>query len=429
MSVPRPDLDHLPMELYVDVYKRVFQSHEYDVDLTRLSCRKTPDWVNTLTLWQLYWATVRLHVPGETWYRVDRTRLIAGGVYLQPWRRSLERVLKFSHRLFCYPEQEPENPMAGREESPHPARLRDVMPPKSIEFEVLCHFDHRGIIGHANRSIFRSKEEIINIRAMLWLFKVLKCHRPENRHRLNIVLKWKDIRYTKPKVEALECYGASENIYTYQEDPDHPTKAEIPDGLGIKERYMQVIEEGLTMWSGYCLERETRESLTEAQKSETMRSLYWAPCPHDAPSTFKIGMWCARHLIHSRNFANQLAINICKNLRTKVFDHNNRVQLAHLEFWQRVGLNTAPPLPGDEYWQSITPEFLAYLNSHVKYSGPAIWDFSTGPRLFVKTHKVEPQGQHLFGSPLACDWNVYDFVDLGREARRPWNDDTESDGS
>lgn len=70
---------------------------------------------------------------------------------------------------------------------------------------------------------------------MLWLFKVLRCHRPGNRHRLNIVLKWKDIRYTKPKVIALECYGAKENIYTYQEDPDHPAKAVIPDNLGIKE--------------------------------------------------------------------------------------------------------------------------------------------------------------------------------------------------
>jgi hypothetical protein len=217
-EVIEPLLDDLPLELHFEIYKEVFRSSKYDVDLTRLGSRKVPDWVNSLFLWQLYWRTVRLYVPGEAWYRVDRKHLgsgHSGDMYLQPWRMSLKRMLKFAHRLFCYPEDAPLDPDASREGFPHPARLRNVNPPKSVEFEVLCIFDHKGAVDGAHKPIFRTREEITNIRALLWLFKILKCQHPENRHRLDIALKWKDIRYTKPKALVLEYHGGQESIYAY----------------------------------------------------------------------------------------------------------------------------------------------------------------------------------------------------------------------
>jgi hypothetical protein len=132
--------------------------------------RKAPEWVNTRALWKLYWRTVRLHVPGEAWYRVDGKYLqtdTPGIIYLQPWRDSLSRALKFADRLFCYPEQAPLESSAGLEMFPHPARLRDVKPRRSIEFEVLCDLDDRGAVGGSHQPIFGSKEEKTNIRALL----------------------------------------------------------------------------------------------------------------------------------------------------------------------------------------------------------------------------------------------------------------------
>jgi hypothetical protein len=53
-EVIEPLLDDLPLELHFEIYKEVFRSSKYDVDLTRLGSRKVPDWVNSLFLWQLY---------------------------------------------------------------------------------------------------------------------------------------------------------------------------------------------------------------------------------------------------------------------------------------------------------------------------------------------------------------------------------------
>jgi hypothetical protein len=211
-------------------------------------------------------------------------------MYLQPWRTSLSRALKFADRLFCYPEQAPSDPSAGLEMFPHPARLRDIVPLKSIEFQVLCDFDARGAVEGSHEPIFVFKEEKTNIRALLWLFKILKCQDSANRHRLNIVLKWKDIRFTRPQALVLECHGGLGNSYAHTEDLEHPTKVTIPDDLGIKERYMQVTEEGLDLWTGYLIESEARNSLSDAQKAEVPKSKYWAPMPNDATKTFKIGM-------------------------------------------------------------------------------------------------------------------------------------------
>jgi hypothetical protein len=225
--------EDLPPELHFEIYKAAFR----DVDLTRKSTRTAPDWVTTLALWQLYWKYVRLYVPGEAWYGVDIHNLRIGTShtrYEQPWRTSLRRMLKFANRLFCYPEQVPLDPNARREEFPHPARLRDITPPKSIEFEVMCHVGYQGPGRHIPS--FQTRAEKTNIRALLWMFTVLKCHHPENRHRLDIVLKWKDQGYTRPKSLVLECHGGAENSYAYREDPEYPTKVAILDGLGIKER-------------------------------------------------------------------------------------------------------------------------------------------------------------------------------------------------
>jgi hypothetical protein len=422
--------EDLPSELHFEIYKAAFRSGNYDVDLTRKSTRTAPDWVTTLALWQLYWKTVRLYVPGESWYGVDIHNLRIGTTntrYEQPWRTSLRRMLKFANRLFCYPEQEPFDPNARREEFPHPARLRDIEPPKSIEFEVLCHFDFRS--AGKRIPLFRTRAEITNIRALLWLFTVLKCHHPENRHRLDIVLKWKDQRYTRPKALILECHGGAENSYAYREDPKYPTKAAIPDGLGIKERYMQVIEEGLNLLTGYLIEKETRSLLSDAQKAEVPKSKYWAPMPADAPKAFRIGMISARNEVFNRNLVNRLAVNICKNLRTQVFDINDKAQSTYLEFWQRVSLNIAPPLPGDMYHSLLTQEFLQYLDSLVPYSGTAIWEFTADPKAFAVKYNVKPQILHLFKQPIDCEWTLANYTGLGTQALRPWNDDSDSDWS
>jgi hypothetical protein len=214
-------------------------------------------------------------------------------MYVPPWRTSLSRLLKFADRLFCYPEQAPLDPSAGLEMFLHPARLRDIVPPNSIESEVLCDFDPRGAVGGSHEPIFVSKEEKTNIRALLWLFKRLQCHNPDNRHRLNIVLQWKDIRYTRPNALVLECHGGLKNIYAYAEDIEFPTKAAIPNGLGIKERCMQVIEEGLDLWKGYLIEKETRDERREARypmpkKPKTRKVNTGLLCPTTRPRLLRL---------------------------------------------------------------------------------------------------------------------------------------------
>ena len=42
-EVVEPLLDDLPLELHFEIYKEVFRSNKYDVDLTRLGSRKAPD--------------------------------------------------------------------------------------------------------------------------------------------------------------------------------------------------------------------------------------------------------------------------------------------------------------------------------------------------------------------------------------------------
>jgi hypothetical protein len=341
---------------------------------------------------------------------------------------SLSRALKFADRLFCYSEHAPSDPSASLDMFPHPARLRDIKPPKSIEFEVLCHFDHRGAVEGSHQPIFGSREEKTNIRALLWLFKILKCHYPENRHRLNIALKWKDIRFSRPQALALECHGGLENDYAHREDPEYPTKVAIPNGLGIKERYMQVIEEGLDLWRGYLIESDTRSSLSDAQKAEVPKSKHWASMPSDATKTLRIGMLSARNEVFETNLVNYLAGNICHNPRTHVFDYNDNAQLAYLEFWQRVSLDIPPPADGEMYYNGLTQEFLQYLNAQVSYSGEAIWEFINGPKAFAAKHKVKPQGDHFSKNPLDCDWSLANYTNLGSQLLRPWNDDSDSHG-
>jgi hypothetical protein len=143
---------------------------------------------------------------------------------------------------------------------------------------------------------------------------------------------------------------------------------------------MQVIEEGLEMWSGYLLDREVRDSLSDAQKAEGLHGKHWVPIRDSVPRTVKIGMVCARKGIHQRNFVNRLALNICHNLRTQVIGYNDNFQLAYLEFWQRVSLNIPPVLPGEMYYNGLTQEFLGYLETQVGYSGSAIWEFNADPK-------------------------------------------------
>jgi hypothetical protein len=245
---------------------------------------------------------------------------------------------------------------------------------------------------------------------------------------LDVALKWKDIRYTRPQALVLECHGGLENNYAYKEDPEHPTKVAIPNGLGIKERYMQVIEEGLDLWRGYLTESDTRNSLSDTQKAEVQKDKFWAPIPDNATKTFRIGMLSALNEVHETNLVNFLAANICHNLRTHVFNYNDNAQLAYLEFWQRVCLDIPPPTEGEMYYNGLSQEFLQYLNAQVSYTGEAIWEFSNGPKAFVAKHKVKPQGEHFFKNPLACDWGLANYMGLGTQPLRPWDDDSESDG-
>jgi hypothetical protein len=226
----------------------------------------------------------------------------------------------------------------------------------------------------------------------------------------------------------LECHGGSENNYAYKEDPEHPTKVAIPDGVGIKERYMQVIEEGLDLWRGYLTESDTRNSLSDDQKAEAPQSKYWAPIPDDATKTFKIGMLSARNEVNETNLVNFLAANICHNLRTYFLDYNNNAQLAYLEFWQRVSLDIPPPAEGEMYHNGLTQEFLQYLNAQVSYTGEALWEFINSPKAFVAKRKVKPQGEHFSKNFLACDWNLANYMGLGTQPLRPWDDDSDSDG-
>jgi hypothetical protein len=155
---------------------------------------------------------------------------------------------------------------------------------------------------------------------------------------------------------------------------------------------MQVIEEGLNLLTGYLIEKETRNLLSDAQKAEVPKSEYWAPMPAGALKAFRIGMISARNEVCNRNLVNRLAVNICKNLRTQVFDTSDKAQSTYLEFWQRVSLNIAPPLPVYMYYFHLTQDFLQCLDSIVPYSGQAIWEFTADLKAFAVKHNVKPQG-------------------------------------
>lgn len=413
MSAQPSNLPSLPPAVAIQIFGNAFRSTL--VDLTLLSSRKVPAWVAKLDttpaqgeflIWRHYWTHVHLCVPGEAWYPVDRRRLAdesTGHFYEQPWHTSMRRMLRFAQHLFCYPEQNPSDPNASPRDFPHPARLRDFnSPPQSVEFEVLCKFDP----NLSGRSIFRDMEEKLNIRALLWLFKTLKCHHAQNRHRLNIVLKWKDIRREVLKYPILECAGGSENHYA---DKDEKSKAAIPFGLGIQERYMEVINEGLVIWTTYLLERERLASMTQEQRDH----LSAVPL---IPKITMIGTRAARDNIRPHDLVTQLAHDICYNLEHKVYDDR---QVEYVEFWQRVTLNIPPKSVGkfkngDAMW-NVTLDFELYVQGEAH--GPdnsAMSEFADNMRSFVVKHNVNPAGHIYFPHSVAplCSWNAGDYRDL-----------------
>lgn len=401
------------MEILEDTFRLTL------VDLTLLSSRKAPSWVaqrdttppqGEFFLWKQFWRHAHLYVPGEAWYLVNRQRLrdaYSGHFYEQPWHTSMRRMLKFVQRLFWYPEQDPSDPNADPRDFPHPARLRDWnSPPQSIEFEILCRFDP----NLPGRNIFKSREEYLNLRALLWLFKLLKCHHVENRHRLNIVLKWKDIRYGPLKKPILECKGGSENIYA---DKDEKTKAAIPLGLGIQERYMEVINEGLVIWTTYLLERERVASMTQDQRNNL------PPVPN-TPKTISLGTYSARKDIPPHNVVVVIANQICHNLQNKVY--HDALQVPYVEFWQRVTLNI-PPQPteqsenGDPTWDDAW-NLESYLKDKAHEAGnptnSAMSEFAANMRSFVAKYNVEPEGHIYFSHSvvLLCNWDGTHYRDL-----------------
>lgn len=429
VSTHSSNLPSLPPEVAIQIFVNAFRSTL--VDLTLLSSRKVPEWVAKLDttpaqgeflIWRHYWRHVHLYVPGEAWYPIDPRRLedeSTGHFYEQPWHTSMRRMLRFAQHLFCYPEQDPSDPNANPRDFPHPARLRDFdSPPQSVEFEVLCKFDP----NLSGRVIFRDMEEKLNIRALLWLFKTLKCHHAQNRHRLNIVLKWKDIRREVLKYPILECAGGPENHYA---NKNENSKAAIPFGLGIQERYMEVINEGLIIWTTYLLERERLALMTQEQRDDL------SAIP-PIPKTTMIGTWTARNNILPHDMVTQLAHDICSNLQTKVYDER---QVEYVEFWQRVTLNIPPKLVeksnnGDAIW-NITPEFEHYVRGEAH--GPddlAMSEFSDNMRAFVVKHNVKPAGHIYFPHSVAplCLWNAGDYSDLrnfpanGEEYDSDWDD-------
>lgn len=403
------NLPRLPPVITEQILVDAFRSTP--VDLTLLSSRKVPAWVARLdttplqgefVIWLHYWRNVQLYIPGEAWYPVDPSRLMDGSTgrsYEQPWCTSMRRMLKFAKRLFCYPEHNPSDPNARPQDFPHPARLRDlhlINLPQSIDFEVLCKFDPQ----FPERDIFRDMEERVNIRALLWLFKTLKCHHVQNRHRLNIVLKWEDIRCELLEDPILECRSGPENIYA---NKDENSKAAIPFGLGIQEKYMEVTNEGLIIWTTYLLERERLVPMTKLQRKRL------PAIDPTLPRTVQIGTLAARKNVQPNVVVTSLVYGICDNLRKKVYHDYH--QVAYVEFWQRVTLNIAPQCigqleNGDPKWD-VSSDFEGFVKDRAHKDPAAMSDFAANMRSFVLKHKVEPEDDRYFPHSVAplCFWD------------------------
>ncbi|KAH0372579.1 hypothetical protein KCU65_g1008, partial [Aureobasidium melanogenum] len=423
-----PPNHKLPLEVRMLIYGNTFRSTL--VDLTLLSSRKVPEWVakldttgalGGLLIWQHYWRHVHLYVPGEAWYPLDdfdvRGASSTPSKYssplsdAQPWRKSMKRMLKFAQRLFCYPEQNPSDPNASPKEFPHPARLRDFnSPPQSIEFEILSTVDESTL----GLTISDEPEEHLNMCALLWLFKILKCNHPENRHRLNIVLKWKDARYGLLDYPVLEDEGASENIYA---NKDEKTKAAIPFGLGIRERYMEVIEEGLALWTAYLLEREKLVPMTKEQRANL------SAISDTLPETTRIGSQAARDNVPPHKMVDWIASGIHTNLQGQVFDEDDDSQRAYIEFWQRVILDIPPESSGYHEDWNTTPEFELCVNQLANSAdNSAMVDFAGNMKSFVAKHNVQPEPDTYFPNTLVCTWDLPRLAAL-REASFKEEDD------
>lgn len=436
MSAPPPN-HSLPLEVRMLIYGNAFRSTL--VDLTLLSSRKVPEWVakldttgalGGLLIWQHYWRHVHLYVPGETWYPLDDfdplhaprgassipSKYSGPLTAAQPWRKSMKRMLKFAQRLFCYPEQNPSDPNASPKEFPHPARLRDFnSPPQFIEFEILSMVDEDTF----GLTISDGPEENLNMCALLWLFKILKCNHVENRHRLNIVVKWKDACYGLLDHPVLEDEGASENIYA---NKDEKTKAAIPFGLGIRERYMEVIEEGLALWTAYLLEREKLVPMTKKQRA-TLSAI-----SDTLPETTRIGSQAARDNVPPHKMVDWIASGTYTNLQRQVFDADDYSQRAYVEFWQRVTLDLPPELTDHDEngppWWNVPPEFELYINQLANSAdNSAMVDFAENMKSFVAKYNVQPESDTYFPNTPVCTWNLPWLAELREKSFVKENDE------
>ncbi|KAI5247029.1 hypothetical protein E4T42_06124 [Aureobasidium subglaciale] len=232
-----------------------------------------------------------------------------------------------------------------------------------IHFEVLCPYTRDLFVdGELDyKPEFKRPEGIYTMRALLWLFRELQCYKPENRRLLVISPTWKD---------ALNHYATI----------DPTTKTAIPPGLGIKERYMQIIEEGLAVWSAYLIEldrlhsivqtvREQRQAaidrraageetdeegprpLTPVDATYALQAADVPPFDHE-PRIAQLGIAAARKVVSESNMICHLARNLFANMRHQIFDNDDQDQMAYVQFWQRVALDLMIPM-SCFYWNMI----------------------------------------------------------------------------
>ncbi|THX24150.1 hypothetical protein D6D10_10182 [Aureobasidium pullulans] len=454
----RMNVEELQLQVAEEYFRSTF------IDITLLSSRKAPDWIFDLdalkphgkfAIWQAYWRYSHLYVPGEAWTKIGKHLLVDNNgarIHEQPWRTSLSRMLRFTDRLFCYPATSPQDLSLSAEYHPHPAKLRDyVRAPRApenladdrpnIEFEVLCPFNHNDDEDYSFWQEFESTT-IHTFRALMWLFDTLECYRPENRYRLVITPKWKDVKIKDPltKSPSLEWKGHKENIYA-KKDP--ATKATIPDGLGIKERVMDVINEGLEIWGAFRIEEtrlrnvryqrwklrqmiNARNGLktVEGEEADQLGATDLPGSNANDPPT-RHGIKAARDNVHPRNLVNHLAIRIHNNI-SESFHPDDELENAYIEFWQRVTLNIPPKLVGPGTW-NVNESFTMHvdgLSSNMSGLG-SLSEFADDMPGFIREHNVKSQSDIYFPNPVHCEWEMDDDERLAVELYKPEDDDSD----